>query len=305
MQQHNLNIFLNVGNISLDEKLNGYYQDFSPAIVHFSDGSFHFDNYGLPFTEFNGEKVYSIIQIIQYGLICCELLISKIDAEKNKKNIKSCLDWLDNKKEPFKDSYVWRNKTNKQYNIPAGWISGMTQGQAISLFLRGYQLFSNKAYLETANKVFNSFKYEYAEGGFKRIDENSCLWFEEYPSSEPSFVLNGFIYSIFGLLDLYRVTRNDDALKLWESCVYTLETNLPKYDVWYWSVYDQLKKQLLSFYYQKNVHVPQMKIMYLLTKKEIFNKYAIKWEKNWKNSLHKLITKVMYRVKPRISKLRK
>jgi hypothetical protein len=140
-------------------------------------------------------------------------------------------------------------------------------------------------------------------GGFKRVDNHGCIWFEEYPSAIPSYVLNGYIYSVFGILDLYRVTHREELKSLWLDCVKTLETNLPKYDVWYWSRYDQLKKELVSFYYQKNVHIPLMQIMFELTKKEIFNYYAKKWTKNFKNPLHKFITIVMYRIQPRINKI--
>jgi heparosan-N-sulfate-glucuronate 5-epimerase len=301
----NNSLTLGVGNISNNEFLGKYYQNISPAIVHITDGIFaNLDAEGIPYCINGKEKTYSIVAVIQYGLMCYDLFLQDIDVLKNRNSFQNCINWLEQNKNNFKDSVVWRSEARDYYNLPEGWISGMYQGQAISIYLRAYQLFGEASYLDTAEKIYNSFKYDYNEGGFKRIDNQGCIWFEEYPSSTPSYVLNGYIYAIFGIYDLYRVSKRDDVKELWESCVHTIEVNLPKYDVWYWSVYDQLKEQLVSFYYQKNVHIPLMKIMYLLTEKEIFNKYAIKWEHNLNNPIHRFITKIMYRIQPRIKKLK-
>lgn len=294
---------LGVGNISHDEKLNAYYQDITPAIYHFENNSMgDFDENGIPYLYDAKGRQYSIVYVIQYALINHDLMLRGVDAENKKRIIKKCLDWLEENSEVFQDSLVWRSDYNEQYKLPKGWVSAMYQGQAVSLFLRAYQLFGQEKYLTAAEKAFEFFKYDYAEGGAKRTDENGCLWFEEYPSATPSLVLNGYIYTMFGFYDLYRVTKNENAKHLFDECVKTLENNLHKYDVWYWSVYDQLKRELVSYYYQKNVHIPLMEIMYQMTGKEIFKKYAEKWTKNLNSTFNKLIVKIMYRVQPRIRK---
>lgn len=298
-------ILIDVGNISWDRELGAYYQDITPAIVHIDNGVFAaLDDNGIPYILLQGGiKYYAPITTIQYALMQYDFYVKGIEIDKSKSIFINCVNWLENITEPLNNSIVIRQGFNKQYNIPKGWVSGMTQGQLISVFLRAYQLLNNEKYLDLSHRVFKSFYLEYEEGGFRRIDENGYLWFEEYPTKTPSYVLNGFIYSILGILDYYRVTRNSEAKNIWNECVKTLEVNLHKYDVWYWSVYDQLKEQLVSYYYQKNVHVPLMKIMYLLTEKEIFNSYAIKWQKNLNNKFHYLITKIMYRVQPRVKRI--
>jgi hypothetical protein len=298
-------IILDVGNISWDKELGAYYQDIAPSIVHINNGIFAaLDDNGIPYTIHGDIKHYAPISIIQYALMQYDFYIKGVDVDKSKSIFLNCVNWLENKTEALMNSVVIKQEYNKQYNIPEGWVSGMAQGQLLSVFLRAYQLFNNEKYLDLSHKVFNSFYLEYEEGGFKRIDKNGYLWFEEYPSKTPSYVLNGFIYSILGILDYYRVTNDKKAKNIWDECVKTLEANLHKYDVWYWSVYDQLKEQLVSYYYQKNVHIPLMKIMYLLTEKEIFNHYALKWQKNLNNKFHNFITKIMYRVQPRIKKIK-
>lgn len=179
----------------------------------------------------------------------------------------------------------------------------MYQGQAISLFLRAYQLFGDEKYLETAHGAFKFFELDYSEGGAKRIDENGYLWFEEYPTDPPSYVLNGFVYAILGLADYYRVTKDERAKELFDLCINTLLHNLHKYDKWYWSVYDQKKKQLVSYYYQKNVHVPLMGILFKLTDNEVFKIYEDKWKKQLNSRISKFVVKIMYRVQPRLKRL--
>ncbi len=300
------NIYLKAGYISAETILGTYYQDFTPAITHIGNGIFsHFDENGIPFLGSKENPNYAPVLIIQYGIVCHDFILRGEDIDANKQRMNTCLTWLEQNKTSFHDSIVWRSKaTKQQYDLPQGWISGMYQGQAISLYLRVHQLLGKEEYLETAKLIFNSFQYGYEEGGFKRIDENGYLWFEEYPTSIPSYVLNGFIYSIFGIYDFYRVTKDEKALALWNECLDTLKTNLHKYDVWYWSVYDQLKEQLVSYYYQKNVHVPLMHIMYQLTGDEVYNYYAMKWEKSLNNPIHRTITKIMYRIQPRLKKLK-
>lgn len=297
-------IYLGVGYVSDATILGKYYQDISPAIVHINKGVFaQLDEIGVPFLEDNGRN-YAPVLIIQYALMCHDLLLSGENIEANTNKIKICLNWLEQNKEVWEDSVVWRSIANKQYDLEEGWISGMYQGQAISLYLRAYQLFNEDAYLETAQLIYNSFKYDYKDGGFKRIDEHGCIWFEEYPSKKPSYVLNGYIYAILGIYDLYRVTKNEDVRILWNECLNTLKVNLHKYDVWYWSVYDQLKEELVSVYYQKNVHIPLMEIMYLITNEDFYRTYAVKWEKNLRSSFHSLVVKIMYRVKPRLKRIK-
>ncbi len=298
----NNSIYLGVGNISLDKELSKYYHDYTPAIIHIENEEYaRLDSDGLPFFFDNGESYYSPVLIIQYGLMCYDLMHDGIDTEKNLEKFYKCVSWLEKEKKNFKDAYVWPNMPNKQYELDNGWISGMYQGQAISLYLRAYQHSNYDDYLSTSTKIFAFFKYDYSEGGVKRIDEKGFVWFEEYPTNKPSYVLNGFIYTVFGILDFYRVTKNEEAKILYESCINTLLGNIKKYDVWYWSIYDQLKKQLVSYYYQKNVHIPLMKILFGLTNNNIFNHYANKWERNLNSRFCQYITKFMYRIKHRIS----
>ncbi len=299
----NNSINLPKGNVSLDEFLGGYYQDFSQAICHTENGLFgEIDEKGIPFIYEGTKKNYSVVYIIQYCLIQYEFLLKDESNESIKDTILNCLNWLDDNAVISHGCKVWRSEKNTHYNLEKGWISSMYQGQAISLYLRAFQLFNNAKYLDNAKQIYDFFEVDYKDGGVKRIDENGYLWFEEYPTDPPSYVLNGYIYTIFGILDYYRVTKDEHALITYNKCIDTLKANLHKYDVWYWSVYDQKKEELVSYYYQKNVHIPLMEIMYALTKDALFDKYGKKWKKNLDSRLCRFVVFFMYRIKPRLKK---
>ncbi|MEM6736266.1 MAG: D-glucuronyl C5-epimerase family protein [Bacteroidota bacterium] len=291
------------GNISWGSKLGGYYQDFRPAISNLISQQFgQFDSQGLPMLGFGKNAVYNPVYLAQYGLMLHDDMID----HKNDHTflLKRILDWFHNNKEIFKDTYIWPSPIeNKKYNLKKGWVSGMYQGQVISLFLRAYQLIGDEKYLAIPDAAINLFKYDTQEGGVIRIDEKGYLWIEEYPSQTGSYVLNGFIYAVLGLIDYFRITRSAEVKELIDHSLYTLKSNVKNYDLGYWSKYDLLKEELVSDYYQINIHVGLMSVLYELTKEEVFSYYSNKWESNYNNNFsRKVLVPIMKRVQPRLKK---
>jgi hypothetical protein len=302
--KHNTNLNLPIGNVSWNSQLGAYYQNLNEALFHYDNNILgQFDDNGIPYIVEVNRSYYSPIYVIQYILILHDLVIS--GETERKISLLKCLEWCETQLEPFQDSLVFRNEANNQYSLGKGWTSAMYQGQGISAFLRAYQLFDNDEYLQIANKLFSYFRFSYGEGGVTRLDKDGNIWLEEYPTEPPSYVLNGFIYAMLGIVDLYRVTKNQAALQLFNRCLQTVVKNMRKYHVWYWSLYDQGKSQLVSLYYQKNVHIPLMWIMYELTGIIIFKDYALKWQSQLDSRWCRLLVHTMYRVRPRVLKAKK
>lgn len=303
MKKPNYNLNLPAGNISLGSELGKYYQDFTQAIIHFDDKYFgDFDENGIPMCGFGKEATYNQIYIIQYGLILHDLIQKGIEVEQYSLKLKNCVEWMEKNEEETGDSIVWRNwYYDERYKLKSGWASGMYQGQAISLYLRyGQMIGKEDIYIEKAKRIYNFFQITYEDGGVRRTDSQNHLWFEEYPSDSPSFVLNGFIYTLFGFYDVWRVTKDPNVKLLIDECLNTLRNSLHLYDSGYWSVYDQLKKELATKYYHKNIHIPLMEILYGLTQEEIFLQYKKRWEKQLNSKINNIFVEVMYRVKPRL-----
>lgn len=179
--------------------------------------------------------------------------------------------------------------------LEAPWRSALAQGQGISVCLRAYELSRDERYLEAAKMAFNSFRYmaHEHEGG---VLDDSCgyTWLEEYIFSKPNHILNGFIWALWGVRD-YAVYFNDKyAWELWHFCLKTLEENLHRYDLGFWTSYDLTSPHdngystmPASIYYQ-NLHCVQMEAMYRLTQKSIFKHYSEKWASQLSNPFNKL-----------------
>lgn len=308
MKKPNHNLSLPFGNASLDKNLGKFYHDFTQALFHFEENYFgDFDSNGIPMFGFGSKAVYNQIYIIQYGLICHDLVIDRVNVKLNKERLKRCVNWLIENQEEHLGTIVWRNHfPNPRYGLESGWVSGMYQGQVISLLLRYGQMFDKMdAVLPLAQSAFQFLDIEYKDGGVKRFDKNGLLWYEEYPGAEPSFVMNGFVYTLLGIYDLWRVTNDDSVKKTIDECVKTLKESMQLYDSGYWSVYDQLKKELATKYYHKNIHIPLMEVLHELTREEIFGTYKKRWEKQLNSNFNNVWVQLMYRVQPRLKRFRK
>lgn len=300
MQEENKNIKLELGNVSFDRILGSYYIDMRPAMIHYSEGIYggDFDELGVPRINDGGELIYSPVNLCQYGfMVHAEYLETKNEALLQ--TLKAILDRLIALQVEKEDTIAWYSYTfDFKYKINPPWASGMTQGEAISFYLRMYQLNGDEKLLVFANKAYKFLNVDVKDGGVMTRDTKDFLWYEEFPSTPSSYVLNGFIYAIFGLYDLYRVCPNEDLKSKIEECNATVKYYLPEFDANYWSYYDLLKKELVRYYYQKNVHVPQLRVLARLTGDSFFENYASKWQMQL-TPWNYMLVKIMYRVLPR------
>lgn len=97
---------------------------------------------------------------------------------------------------------------NSQTYLRTPWYSAMGQGHAISLLTRFYFHFKKEKYINAAAKALDLFDIDSSEGGVKAyfMNDSKFAWYEEYPTQPYSlFVLNGFLYSMFGVYDFISV----------------------------------------------------------------------------------------------------
>jgi hypothetical protein len=302
VKEENRNIQLFLGDVSLNENLGVYYIDLRPSIINYTNNIYNggLDELGVPFMcGENKEIYYTAVNIAQYGLIL------HAEYRENKKNdvlevMLNCAKKIEEISSHFNsECTVWYYYSkSSRYSMKYPWTSAMAQGQVISFLLRIHQITGEKHFLEIATKAYNYLSIDFSEGGVKRIDKGGYAWLEEYPSDPPSYVLNGFIYALFGMYDLYRVTKNSRIKNEINHYLLTLKNNIHRYDSGYWSYYDLLNFELVRYYYQNNVHVLQLEALYILSQEEIFIRYAKKWKKNL-NIINFLFVQIMYRIQPR------
>lgn len=128
-------------------------------------------------------------------------------------------------------------------DLPRGWLSAMSQGHGISLLSRAfYHSGGNKKYLKAATNALKPFKVSSIRGGVLAKFMDHLNFYEEYPTNPPSFVLNGFVYSLLGLYDLHHVSPKTKGGKeagvLFNQGMNSLKKMLTLFDTGSGSVYD-------------------------------------------------------------------
>ena len=242
------------------------------------------DSKGIPMLDYHGSigKQYNPIAIAQWGLGNYNLFKSS-GENANKEKVISASDWLASNLEKNKFGIpVWMHKFDFEYfqTLQAPWYSGLAQGQGISLLIRAHQLTGEQKYLDSANEAFKSLTLEIKDGGVLFIDENSNTWIEEYLVSPPTHIINGFIWALWGVYDLWIYTGNSQAKHLWDESLTTIQNHLHKYDNGFWSLYElsQLQLKMIASPFYHNLHITQLKILAKLSQIEEFDQIAERWE---------------------------
>ncbi|XP_033231176.1 D-glucuronyl C5-epimerase B isoform X3 [Belonocnema kinseyi] len=103
---------------------------------------------------------------------------------------------------------VRRKVANGMAILEPGWYSSMGQGHAISVLSRAYYHSGEDKYLHAAIRGLRPFRVTSTKGGVTASFLGKYVWYEEYPTTPPSFILNGFIYSLIGLYDLKSIATD-------------------------------------------------------------------------------------------------
>jgi len=245
------------------------------------------DEEGIPLVDYTRDArmrgtppVHFSVTVAQYALGVFETWLAT-GVQKHKQKFLQLAHWLEERAEPVGDvALVWPARFDfPVYGLKAPWISSMAQSQVVSVLLRAYQIENRPELLEKARKAIATFHIPAAEpGGVRYVDPRGDVWFEEYVTSPPAHVLNGFIFSLFGLDEFGRVTSDGPAIEARDKGILTLERNLHLYDTGYWSRYDLLRDCVASTFYHGNVHIPLLRALHLLTGSSVFLRFADRWE---------------------------
>nr|CAG4646858.1 EOG090X0272 [Megafenestra aurita]SVE92256.1 EOG090X0272 [Megafenestra aurita] len=170
-------------------------------------------------------------------------------------------------------------------DLDPGWYSAMGQGQAMSLLMRAFYRSGRRHYLEAALNGMKPFSKSSAEGGVRAYFMNQYPWYEEYPTIPPSFVLNGFIYSLIGLYDVISLAPQDqvgDAQLLFDQGMHSLKKLLPLFDTGSGTVYDLrhftlgLAPNIARWDYH-STHINQLLLLSTIDSDSILTSVAERW----------------------------
>jgi heparosan-N-sulfate-glucuronate 5-epimerase len=261
-------------------QLGEYYMPFEEK----ADYQGAYDSAGIPLLDYRGKigPQYNPIAIAQYGLGNYNLFCQSSETTRRTKFFLAA-DWLCQRLEKNQRGLsVWNHHFDWEYRdtLRAPWYSALAQGQGISLLVRAHKESRGERYLDAAKLALVSFFTPVSEGGVAVTDDRGDLWFEEYIVSPPTHIINGFIWAAWGLYDYFLATQDRSVQELFARAVQTLLRNLDRYDLGFWSLYEQSGTRLpmvaSPFYHQ--LHIVQLRVMHRLTGEEKFARVAERWE---------------------------
>jgi hypothetical protein len=244
-----------------------------------------FDENGIPVNKtyidvVDKEYVYFPISIGQLGLAVFHTYLNSKKPEDKERFLKFVEWFYDHVTVDPKLGARWLTEVAlPQYKNPGPWQSAFTQSRAISILLRGYQLTDDKKYCDLAEKALIPFTLPVAEGGVASYTEYGPFY-EEYTADVPTLVLNGKIFSIFGIMDFIRVfPENTLARQIYEDGVSTLIKILPEFDLGFWSRYNLCNAKWYptidpSTVGYHRLHISQLDVIYHFSNNDFFREVA-------------------------------
>ncbi|WP_155850297.1 D-glucuronyl C5-epimerase family protein [Clostridium cadaveris] len=280
-----LHVNQDIGRIYSIKDVKGYYNDLTEKIA--AEKEYNKDKLPLLKTK-TGEKILFPISIFQYGLGAYDLFLIKKEKLFLEK-FKICVDWAYDNQE---DSGAWSNFFYVQPDCP---YSSMAQGEGISLLIRAYKEFNDDKYLNAAQNAVEFLIMPISDGGTAMYRDDE-IFLHEF-TNKP-VVLNGWIFSLFGLYDYLKVVDDSNVKLIYYKSIKTMINHLNDFDNGYWSKYN-IENMITSQFYHK-LHIAQLKVMYEITREIQFKEYADKWiryEEKWLNRKKSFITKVWQKLK--------
>ena len=249
----------------------GYYNDFSKKVR--SVKKFDADVIPLNTAVHGAEKkqVHFPIAVFQYGLGAYDLWLETKDRNYYNVFLKMA-DWAIKNQE---DSGAWNTFGALHYSNP---YSSMAQGEGASLLARAYKETGKEIYRDRC-KIAIQFMLTPIEKGGTTEYQNGSMILKEYP--EKPTVLNGWMFSGFGLLDCWLITKDEQIKNIWMTTVKGIEEALKSFDSGIWSYYDNGGKYASPFYHL--LHIELLKAYYKITGSEVIKAYEQKWTR-YKNS---------------------
>jgi heparosan-N-sulfate-glucuronate 5-epimerase len=252
----------------------------------------HADDAGIPLLYLGplNRFVYFTIYIAQCGLQSySSLLESPDDIDVERHRFLSYAEWiLKSLTRHSGDFGLWVESSFRfGHRIRPPWSSAMAQGEGISVLLRAYELSEDKRFLEGASLAFGAFLVPVQAGGLRTTIDGEFLFFDEYPATPPTRVLNGFIWALLGIWDLYRATDEPAARRVFFDAIRTLRHILPRYDRGGWSRY-ALYEGGGPFYkvdcpasaHYHLTHIAQLRVLHQITGDPIFLDMADRWDRS-------------------------
>lgn len=278
-------------------KLGRYMVDYAARKVPHRLGPF--DDQGIPQFDvrnirLRGAPVYHPIVIIQYALAHYDLALDgNVDAEVV---FLRCARWLEDhaQAEPQHHFLIWPyDFPLRTPRVPAPFISGLAQGQALSVLARAYQITGSAHTLEVAQRAANSFLYSVEDGGLLTVYSDTACFFEEVAAAPKISILNGCLYALFSLWEFLSVSPDAALQRVCENCIRGIEATLPEYDLGWWSRYSTGLRWNIAPVYYHTTHIRQLRHLSHVLNNRTFGDYADRWDGYYQSRYNRVRQRVV------------
>lgn len=267
-----------IGKVYSIDRLEGYYNDLTGKVSNKAI----LDSNGIPINKVsNGNYVYFPITIFQYSLgLWDNYLLYR--EESYIKSFTILAEWIINNQREDGSWDCFSPIGHSKYTV-----SSMGQGEAVSVLLRMYKFSGNKKYLMAAKKAVEFMINEVKDGGTLIIEGNNFI-FEEYPNENEkrSSVLNGWIFSLFGIYDYLKIVDDNCVRQIFNNSIRSLSESLYRYDTGYWTFYDQSGRIASPAYH--NLHIALLKVLGEITNDKNIIEYTKKFESYSTKKIYKI-----------------
>ena len=254
-----------LGKVFEPGQLKGYFNDLTGKTLWMKE----VDAKGVPVNILsNGQMIQFPILITQKALGHWDQWLIKKEDEDKSQFLTLC-NWLAEHQDDKGGWDTWqalRGQRHLRY-------SAMTQGQALSVLSRALKLTGDSRYQQTAEKAVSVLFIPVKEGGVTYFEDGVFL--EEAPSQPRNTILNGWIFSLFGLYDYNLVFDDARVRDMFERSIDTVARYLPSYDNGYWSYYSTAKVLSSTFYH--SLHISQLEALCLVSDASVFKECRQRW----------------------------
>lgn len=227
----------------------GDYLNYGATMRYEADPTLHFDDAGVPLVEYDGVYQYNPVTVAEFtltvfgryeqGRATLAQFTAALDVLMGLQDDEGALRF------PFAYTYYLTGE-----RFEPGWTSAMAQGQALSAYRRAFEATGDEAYLRAGEAALRYLATWRSDGGMldtlAHFDPalDGYAWFPEYPSGQPYYTLNGFVFTLLGLHDWSTLTDDETgggahlAGELFDCGMASLELLLPYYDANGFSIYD-------------------------------------------------------------------
>ncbi len=194
---------------------------------------------GIPVHRSRHFRTYNPAYVAWYGLVSLERWLRGDDAGGRTAFLRHVV-WLrTHAVERADGSAVWSytfDWLEGTCPLKAPWISAMSQGLAISCLVRAHRIAPDPRLLELSHRAARVFAQPIEDGGV-RTEEAGHVMYEEYPGLPLPRVLDGYLFGLLGLYDLFVETASPRISQLFAEGIEGLTHGIRFWDYrgkWSW-----------------------------------------------------------------------